>query len=59
MSIETDIGPLSSKDGLDTISGIVEDAKEKGAEVSLLGGEEMDGNGYFYKPTIPHKHYQT
>ena len=51
MSIETDIGPLSSKDGLETISGIVEDAKSKGAEV-LLGGEEMDGNGYFYKPTI-------
>lgn len=51
MSIDTDIGPLSSKDGLETISGIVEDAKSKGAEV-LLGGEEMDGNGYFYKPTI-------
>ena len=51
MSIETDIGPLSSKDGLETISGIVEDAKSKGAEI-LLGGEEMDGKGYFYKPTI-------
>ena len=51
MSIETDIGPLSNKDGLETISGIVEDAKAKGAEV-LLGGEEMDGKGYFYKPTI-------
>ena len=51
MSIETDIGPLSSKDGLETISGIVEDAKEKGAEI-LLGGSEIEGNGYFYKPTI-------
>ncbi|KFM20160.1 putative succinate-semialdehyde dehydrogenase NADP protein [Marine Group I thaumarchaeote SCGC AAA799-P11] len=51
MSIDTDVGPLSSKDGLETISGIVEDAKAKGAEV-LLGGEEMDRNGYFYKPTI-------
>lgn len=51
MSIETDIGPLSSKDGLETISGIVEDAKEKGAEV-LLGGSEMEGKGFFYKPTI-------
>ncbi|MGH1568508.1 MAG: NAD-dependent succinate-semialdehyde dehydrogenase [Nitrosopumilus sp.] len=51
MSIETDIGPLSSKDGLKTISGIVEDAKEKGAEI-LLGGSEMDGKGFFYKPTI-------
>ena len=50
-SIETDIGPLSSKEGLETISGIVEDAKEKGAEI-LLGGSKVDGDGFFYKPTI-------
>ncbi len=50
-SIETDIGPLASKEGLETISGIVEDAKDKGAEI-LLGGSEIDGNGYFYQPTI-------
>jgi len=51
MSIETDIGPLASKDGLETISGIVEDAKEKGAEI-LLGGSEIDRKGFFYQPTI-------
>jgi succinate-semialdehyde dehydrogenase/glutarate-semialdehyde dehydrogenase/succinyl-CoA reductase len=51
MSMETDIGPISSKEGLETISGIVEDAKEKGAEI-LLGGSEVDGKGFFYKPTI-------
>jgi len=51
MSMETDIGPLSSKQALETISGIVEDAKEKGAEI-LLGGNEIDGKGFFYKPTI-------
>jgi len=50
-SIETDMGPLSSKAGLDTISGIVEDAKEKGAEI-LLGGSEIEGKGCFYQPTI-------
>ena len=50
-SIETDVGPLASKDGLETISGIVEDAKNKGAEI-LLGGSEIDGKGYFYQPTI-------
>lgn len=50
-SLETDVGPLSSKDGLETISGIVEDAKEKGAEI-LLGGSKIDKNGYFYQPTI-------
>ena len=51
MSMQTDIGPLSSKEGLETISGIVEDAKEKGAEI-LLGGSQIEGDGYFYKPTI-------
>ena len=51
MSTETDIGPISNKEGLETISGIVEDAKQKGAEV-LLGGSEIDGKGFFYKPTI-------
>jgi len=50
-SMETDIGPISNKEGLETISGIVEDAKEKGAEI-LLGGSEIDGEGFFYKPTI-------
>ena len=49
--METDIGPLSSKSGLETISGIVEDAKKNGAEI-LLGGSEIDGKGYFYQPTI-------
>lgn len=48
---ETDIGPLSSKESLETISAIVEDAKSKGAEI-LLGGSEVDGKGYFYQPTI-------
>jgi aldehyde dehydrogenase len=48
---ETDIGPLSSKESLETISAIVEDAKSKGAEI-LLGGSEIDGKGYFYQPTI-------
>ena len=51
MSIDNDIGPLSNKEGLETISGIVEDAKAKGAEV-LLGGSQKEGNGYFYQPTI-------
>ena len=51
MSMETDIGPISSKEALETISGIVEDAKEKGAEI-LLGGTKIDSKGFFYKPTI-------
>ncbi len=51
MSIETDVGPISNKEGLETISGIVEDAKQKGAEV-LLGGSKIDRKGFFYQPTI-------
>ena len=50
-SIQTDVGPISSKEGLETISGIVEDAKEKGAEI-LLGGSKLNEKGFFYKPTI-------
>ena len=50
-SLETDIGPVSSRDGLETISGIVDDARKKGAEI-LLGGEEAGDRGFFYKPTI-------
>jgi succinate-semialdehyde dehydrogenase/glutarate-semialdehyde dehydrogenase/succinyl-CoA reductase len=50
-SMETDIGPISSKEGLETISGIVEDAKEKGAKI-LLGGSKIEGKGFFYEPTI-------
>lgn len=50
---ETDVGPIASKGGRDTISGIVEDAKTKGATV-LTGGEEADYTmeGFFYKPTV-------
>lgn len=50
-SLETDVGPLSSKEGLETISGIVDDAKQKGAEI-LLGGSQIDRKGFFYQPTI-------
>ena len=50
-SIETDIGPLSSKESLETISLIVKDAVSKGAEV-LTGGSESGSKGYFYQPTI-------
>lgn len=50
-SIDTDIGPLSSKESLQTISEIVKDAVAKGAEL-LTGGSERGGKGYFYEPTI-------
>lgn len=51
MQIESDIGPLVNKDALENISGMVDDAKAKGAEI-LLGGERAYSKGYYYKPTI-------
>ena len=51
MQIESDIGPLVNKEALENISGMVDDAKSKGATI-LLGGERAHSKGYFYKPTI-------
>ena len=51
MQIETDIGPLVNREALENITGIVNDAKSKGANV-LLGGERAGSSGYYYKPTI-------
>lgn len=51
LSEETDMGPLSSSEGLENIDQIVHDAIDKGAEV-LTGGENINSNGYFYKPTL-------
>lgn len=51
MNVENDIGPLVNKDAIENISGIVTDAKAKGANI-LLGGERVGSKGYYYKPTI-------
>ena len=51
MVIENDIGPLVNKESIENISSIVEDAKSLGADI-LLGGSEIEGKGYYYKPTI-------
>lgn len=50
-SMSTDIGPLSTRQGLESISGMVEDARSNGANV-LLGGKQVGGKGCFYEPTI-------
>lgn len=51
MQVENDIGPLVNRDALENITGIVNDAKSKGASI-LLGGERMGSKGYYYRPTI-------
>jgi succinate-semialdehyde dehydrogenase/glutarate-semialdehyde dehydrogenase/succinyl-CoA reductase len=50
-TIENDVGPLVNKEALENISSMVDDAKNKGAEI-LLGGERIGDKGYYYKPTI-------
>lgn len=48
---ETDIGPLVSKKQLEFLEEQVKDAVDKGAKV-VTGGERLELNGAFYKPTI-------
>jgi succinate-semialdehyde dehydrogenase / glutarate-semialdehyde dehydrogenase len=45
------VGPLINQDAVDKVSELVEDARQKGATV-VVGGRELDGRGYFYKPTV-------
>jgi succinate-semialdehyde dehydrogenase/glutarate-semialdehyde dehydrogenase len=45
------VGPLINQEQLDTVSELVDDASDKGAKV-LVGGERLDGAGYFYRPTV-------
>jgi succinate-semialdehyde dehydrogenase/glutarate-semialdehyde dehydrogenase len=51
MSDDTEVGPLSSEQGLRDLEELVDDAVRGGAEV-LCGGERPDGPGWYYPPTI-------
>jgi acyl-CoA reductase-like NAD-dependent aldehyde dehydrogenase len=51
LSDSSDIGPLVNMDGLNRISQIVNDAVQQGAEI-LTGGNQKEGKGYFYEPTV-------
>ncbi|MET9257573.1 NADP-dependent succinic semialdehyde dehydrogenase [Streptomyces sp. NPDC003717] len=48
---DTDVGPLSSEQGLTDVTELVDDAVRSGAEV-LCGGERPDGPGWYYPPTV-------
>jgi 1-pyrroline dehydrogenase len=50
-SEDTEMGSLVSEEQLERVTGFVDRAKKEGAEV-LTGGEAIDGNGFFYKPTV-------
>ncbi|GGX00124.1 NADP-dependent succinic semialdehyde dehydrogenase [Streptomyces lomondensis] len=51
MAEDTEVGPLSSEQGLRDLEELVDDAVRGGAEV-LCGGERPDGPGWYYLPTI-------
>ncbi|MFK7836728.1 MAG: NAD-dependent succinate-semialdehyde dehydrogenase [Sulfitobacter sp.] len=48
----TDLGPLINADAIEKVQEHVADAKAKGGEVILGGGDPMQGAGYFLPPTI-------
>jgi succinate-semialdehyde dehydrogenase/glutarate-semialdehyde dehydrogenase len=45
------VGPLIDDDQRGKVAELVDDAVGKGAKV-LVGGERLDGAGYFYRPTV-------
>ena len=46
-----EVGPLIDEDQRDKVAELVEDARSKGAKV-VVGGNAVDGRGYFYEPTV-------
>jgi succinate-semialdehyde dehydrogenase/glutarate-semialdehyde dehydrogenase len=48
---DTDIGPLIEPKAVQKVADLVEDAVSRGATV-LTGGQRIDGDGYFYQPTV-------
>src|SRR5207253_2781087 len=48
---DTEMGPVVSTEQLERVTGFVDRAKQAGATV-LTGGERMDGDGFFYRPSV-------
>jgi succinate-semialdehyde dehydrogenase/glutarate-semialdehyde dehydrogenase len=48
---DVEVGPLIDDDQRSKVAELVEDATAKGAEVAT-GGKALDGQGYFYAPTV-------
>jgi betaine-aldehyde dehydrogenase len=49
--LTTDLGPLASASQREKVQGVVERARKAGIEVAL-GGNVIDGRGFFFEPTI-------
>jgi succinate-semialdehyde dehydrogenase/glutarate-semialdehyde dehydrogenase len=50
-SEDADVGPLIDENQRSRVAELVSDATAKGAKV-LVGGQPLDGAGYFYEPTV-------
>jgi succinate-semialdehyde dehydrogenase/glutarate-semialdehyde dehydrogenase len=48
---DTDVGPLIDEDQRTKVAELVADAAARGARV-LLGGDRVEGPGYFFAPTV-------
>src|SRR5437588_2742261 len=48
---DTDVGPLIDSAQREKVSELVADARDRGARV-LVGGDAIDGRGYFFEPTV-------
>jgi succinate-semialdehyde dehydrogenase/glutarate-semialdehyde dehydrogenase len=48
---DVQVGPLIDDDQRGKVAELVEDAVKRGAR-SIVGGERLDGSGYFYAPTV-------
>ncbi|HET7580319.1 MAG TPA: NAD-dependent succinate-semialdehyde dehydrogenase [Bacillales bacterium] len=47
-----DIGPLINKEGYEKVEKHVKDAVEKGAKVVVGGEGKVEGDAYYYEPTV-------
>ncbi|MBN9694190.1 MAG: aldehyde dehydrogenase family protein [Zoogloea sp.] len=47
----TQLGPIQNAAQRQRVASLVDDAREKGARI-LAGGHALEGDGYFYAPTI-------
>jgi succinate-semialdehyde dehydrogenase / glutarate-semialdehyde dehydrogenase len=46
-----EVGPLVEEKALNKVAELVDEAVQKGAKV-VTGGERIEGEGYFYRPTV-------
>ena len=52
MKPDTTLGPVTTPNGLDKATALVDDAKKRGGDI-ILGGKRVAGlSGYFFEPTI-------